>query len=190
MCRELSACSWTVHCSSPLSWPNHSPIVSMEGLWKNAFGTAPHYHPPHHRITASPPPPPPPPQEHAPAPPTTPHTCTHAHVNTHQARKRHININFLVRLRLGRPPVCLRDQPRFSPRFTQWSPWDKPGLSLGQTGGEWQQKKAFKIYVPYFQDTFDHDKGQKSAIRGAVSAGFFFEFWVYFLFLQVFCAVY
>ena len=35
-----------------------------------------------------------------------------------QARKRHININFLVRLRLGRPRVC---------------PWDKPRLSQGQT---------------------------------------------------------
>ena len=35
-----------------------------------------------------------------------------------QARKRHININFLVRLVLGRPRVCLGD---------------KPGLSLGQT---------------------------------------------------------
>ena len=37
---------------------------------------------------------------------------------TFQASKRHININFLVRLLLGRPRDC---------------PWDKPGLSLGQT---------------------------------------------------------
>ena len=34
-----------------------------------------------------------------------------------QARKRHININFFVRLVLGRPQDC---------------PWDKPGLSQGQ----------------------------------------------------------
>ena len=46
-----------------------------------------------------------------------------------QARKRHININFLVRLALGRPRVCPRDKPRFSPLFTQWT----PGLSKGQT---------------------------------------------------------
>ena len=36
-----------------------------------------------------------------------------------QARKRHMNINFLVRLPLGRPPVC------------PTNPWDKPGMSLG-----------------------------------------------------------
>ena len=35
-----------------------------------------------------------------------------------QARKRHINTNVLIRLRLGRPPLC---------------PWDKPSLSQGQT---------------------------------------------------------
>ena len=61
-----------------------------------------------------------------------------------QARKGTININVLVRLRLGRPPVCPwddprfvpgtnpgcpRDKPRFSPYVTQW----KPSLSLGQT---------------------------------------------------------
>ena len=46
-----------------------------------------------------------------------------------QARKRHININFLVRLLLGRPRECPWDKPRFSSYFTQW----KPSLSLGQT---------------------------------------------------------
>ena len=35
----------------------------------------------------------------------------------------------MVRLPLGRPPVCARDKPGFSPYFTQW----KPGLSQGQT---------------------------------------------------------
>ena len=73
-----------------------------------------------------------------------------------QARKRHINISFFVRLVLGRPRVCPRDftgfvpgtnpvrtwdKPGFSPYFTQWKPdltefvpganpacpWDKPG---------------------------------------------------------------
>ena len=56
-----------------------------------------------------------------------------------QARKRHININFLVRLLLGRPRECglslghsgvfARDKARFSPYFTQW----KPSLCQGQT---------------------------------------------------------
>ena len=67
-----------------------------------------------------------------------------------QARKRHININFLVRLLLGHPPgmspgqtgfvpgtkwVCPRDKPRFSSYFTQ----RKPSLSRGQTGDEGRQ---------------------------------------------------
>ena len=39
-----------------------------------------------------------------------------------QTRKRHININFLVRLLLGRPRECPWDKPRFSPYFTQWKP--------------------------------------------------------------------
>ena len=43
-----------------------------------------------------------------------------------QARKRHINIIFLVRLPLGRPPVCHRDKPSLSLGQTRW-------LSLGQT---------------------------------------------------------
>ena len=70
-----------------------------------------------------------------------------------QARKRHININFFVRLVLGRPRVCPRDftafvpgtnsvktsyKPGFSPYFTQWKPGkprDKPGFVLGPKGG-------------------------------------------------------
>ena len=76
-----------------------------------------------------------------------------------QARKRHININVLVRLHLGRPPVCPWDKPGLSQGQTQVvpgtnraflfilhsgspvCPWDKPGLSLEQTGGEWRQQK-------------------------------------------------
>ena len=76
-----------------------------------------------------------------------------------QARKRHININFLVRLPLGRPPVCPRDKPSLSlgqtrvvpgtnPGFllilhsgSPVCPRDKPSLSLGQTGDEGRQKK-------------------------------------------------
>ena len=46
-----------------------------------------------------------------------------------RARKRHININFLVRLGLGRPWICHWDKRRFSPYFTQWT----PSLSQGQT---------------------------------------------------------
>ena len=39
------------------------------------------------------------------------------------------------------------------------------------------------------QDTFDHDKGQKSAISGRCSTGFFFAFSPvdFYLFLQVYC---
>ena len=88
-----------------------------------------------------------------------------------QVRKRHININVLVRLRLGRPPVCPWDKPSLSQGQTQVAPgtnpgfllilhsgspslslgqtqfvpavcpWDKPSLSLGQTSGEWRQNK-------------------------------------------------
>ena len=69
-----------------------------------------------------------------------------------QARKRHININFLVRLLLGRPRECPWDKPMFSPYFTQW----KPSLSLGQThfvpgilslGQSWGRRAAQKVYV-------------------------------------------
>ena len=41
-----------------------------------------------------------------------------SHYNNVEARERHINRNFSVRLRLGRLRMC---------------PWDKPSLSLGQT---------------------------------------------------------
>ena len=62
-----------------------------------------------------------------------------------QARRRHININFWVQLRLGRPavetnPVCPRDKPRLSQGQRGFllilhigspvCPWDKPVLSL------------------------------------------------------------
>ena len=43
----------------------------------------------------------------------------------HQARKRHININFLVRLLLGHPGNV--------PGTNRVCPWDKLGLSQGQT---------------------------------------------------------
>ena len=42
-----------------------------------------------------------------------------------QASKRHININFLVRLLLGRPREC--------PGTNRVCPWDKPTLPQGQT---------------------------------------------------------
>ena len=59
-------------------------------------------------------------------------------LNSIQARKRHIKINFRLRLALGRPRVCPKDKPRLSPYFTQWKPssvrdkpssdpWDRPG---------------------------------------------------------------
>ena len=66
-----------------------------------------------------------------------------------QARKRHININFVVRLVLGRPRVCpddftgfvpgtnlvkTWDKPGFSPYFTQWKP-GKPGFVPGTNPG-------------------------------------------------------
>ena len=85
-----------------------------------------------------------------------------------QARKRHININFLVRLLLGHPGnvpgikgnvpgtkwVCPRDKPRFSSYFTQ----RKPSLSLGQTqfvSGTFRGRRAadrvyvLKVYVSF-----------------------------------------
>ena len=60
-----------------------------------------------------------------------------------QARKRHININFLLRLALGRPWVCPRDEPEFVPGthsvvpgtnqgFSLFAQW-KPSSSQGQT---------------------------------------------------------
>ena len=78
----------------------------------------------------------------------------HWHTLGSQARKRHININFLVRLLLGHPGnvpgtkwVCPGDKPRFSPYFTQW----KPSLSLGQTrfvpGTNRGRRAAERVYV-------------------------------------------
>ena len=74
-----------------------------------------------------------------------------------QARKRHMNVNLFVRLVLGRPRVCPGDFTGFVPgtnpvkspgqtrvfalfytveaRFHRVCPWDKPGLSLGQSWG-------------------------------------------------------
>ena len=90
-----------------------------------------------------------------------------------QARKRHINVTFFVRLVLGRPRVCPGDftgfvpgtnrvkpwdKPGFSPYFTQWKPGKpgfvpgtNPGLSLGQTWGRRAAQKVYvkKIYVPF-----------------------------------------
>ena len=85
--------------------------------------------------------------------------------NAYQARKRHININFLVRLLLGHPgnvpgtnpgdKVGLsQGQTWFSPYFTQW----KPGMSLGQTQfvpGTFRGRRVaervyvLKVYVPF-----------------------------------------
>ena len=89
-----------------------------------------------------------------------------------QARERHININFFVRLVLGRPRVCpgdftgfvlgtnpvkTSDKPGFSPYFHSGSPispglsLDKPGLSLGQSRGRRAAQKVYvkKVYVPF-----------------------------------------
>ena len=87
-----------------------------------------------------------------------------------QARKRHININFFVRLVLGRPRACpgdftgcvpgtnsvkTWDKPGFSPYFTQWKPGKpgfvpgtSPGLSLGQTRG---RRAAQKVKMKKFK---------------------------------------
>ena len=82
-----------------------------------------------------------------------------------QARKRHININFFVRLVLGRPRVCPGDSTGFVPwdkpgeilgqtrAFSLFYtvPWDKPGLSLGQSRGRRAAQKVHvkKVYVPF-----------------------------------------
>ena len=83
-----------------------------------------------------------------------------------QARKRHININFFVRLVLGRPRVCpgdftgfvpgtnpvkTWDKPGFSPYFHRICPWDKPGLSQKQSRGRRASQKVYvkKVYVPF-----------------------------------------
>ena len=90
----------------------------------------------------------------------------------HQARKRHININFFVRLVPvftgfvpGTNPVCPWDKSgekqgqtqEFSlfytveARFHRVCPWDKPGLSQGQSRGRRAAQKVYvkKIYVPF-----------------------------------------
>ena len=46
-----------------------------------------------------------------------------------QARRRHININFFVRLVLGRPRVCPGDFAGFVPGTNPVKTWDKPGFS-------------------------------------------------------------
>ena len=90
-------------------------------------------------------------------------------VSNSQARKRHINTNFLVRLLLGRPRECPRDKPGFSlgqahfvlgtnPGFlailhnrSPVCPWDKPSLCPGQSRGRRAAQKVYvlKVYVPF-----------------------------------------
>ena len=100
-----------------------------------------------------------------------------------QARKRHININFLVRLLLGRPWECPGDQPGLSLGQTHFVPGtnpgfllvfhnenpvcarDKPSLSLGQTQGRRAAEKEYvlNVYVPF---SLAKIKNEKSAQRG------------------------
>ena len=61
-----------------------------------------------------------------------------------QARKRHININFFVRLVLGRPQVCPGDFTGFVPGTNPVKIWDKSGLSPYFT----QWKPDFPGFVP------------------------------------------
>ena len=92
-----------------------------------------------------------------------------------QARKRHININFLVRLLLGRPRECLGDKPGLPPGQTHFVPGTIPGfllilhtgspvcpraLSLGQPGNEGQPKSSCaKSLCAFFQ-------GGPGSVRG------------------------
>ena len=92
--------------------------------------------------------------------------------NFFQARKRHININFFVRLVPvftgfvpGTNPVCPWDKSgekqgqtqKFSlfytveARFHRVCPWDKPGLSQGQSRGRRAAQNVYvkKVYVPF-----------------------------------------
>ena len=84
------------------------------------------------------------------------------YANITQARKRHTNINFFVRLVLGRPRVCpgdftgfvlgtnsvkTRDKPWFSPYFTQGKP-GKPGFVPGSRRAA-QKVYVKKVYVPF-----------------------------------------
>ena len=49
--------------------------------------------------------------------------------NVNEARKRHININFFVRLVLGRPRACPGDFTGFVPGTNPVKTWDKPGVA-------------------------------------------------------------
>ena len=95
------------------------------------------------------------------------------------ARKRHININFFVRLVPvftgfvpGTNPVCPWDKSgekqgqtqEFSlfytveARFHRVCPWDKPGLSQGQSRGRRAAQKVYvkNIYVPFSLARYGH----------------------------------
>ena len=61
-----------------------------------------------------------------------------------QARKRHINIIFFVRLVLGRPRVCPGDFTGFVPGTNPVKTWGKPGFSHYST----QWKPDFTGFVP------------------------------------------
>ena len=70
-----------------------------------------------------------------------------------QARKRHMNINLLLRLALGRPRACPSDKPRFSPYLTQWkrslSQWQTqfvPGTNPGSKGA---RKSLCEVLVAF-----------------------------------------
>ena len=89
----------------------------------------------------------------------------------YQARKRHININFLVRLLLGHPGNVpgTKDKPGLSPGQSGFvpgtnpgfllilhsgspvCPLDKPSLSLGQFRGRRAADRVYvlKVYVPF-----------------------------------------
>ena len=83
-----------------------------------------------------------------------------------KARKRHININFIVRLVLGQPQVCPGDFTGFVCGTNSVKPWTNPefllilhsgspanpGLSEGQTrvcpwDKPWGRRAAQKVYV-------------------------------------------
>ena len=80
----------------------------------------------------------------------TPCVETSYHNTLGQARKRHININVLVRLVLGRPRVCPWDKPRVSYCGSPAFPWDEPSLSLGQTRRRRAAERVcmLKVFVP------------------------------------------
>ena len=61
-----------------------------------------------------------------------------------QARKWHMNMNFFVRLALGRPRVCPGDFTEFVPGTNPVKTWDKPGFSPYFT----QWKPDFTGFVP------------------------------------------